>query len=119
MGGKPRHHPFFFLPISQEETIWHPRTDIYKTRNGWLLKYELAGVTSDDVAICVSGRQITVSGTRRDCVVDEGCSHYSMEISYNRFERTIDLPFDASRARIHTEFKDGILLVSIETEEPR
>ena len=105
------------MPISQEDAIWHPKVDIYKTRTGWLLKYELAGVGSEDVAIRVSGPRITVSGMRRDCVVEEGCSHYSMEISYNRFERTIELPCDASQAQLLMEFSNGILLVSVNPEE--
>jgi HSP20 family molecular chaperone IbpA len=36
-----------------------------------------------------------------------------MEISYNRFERTIHLPCDVEAARFSLEMRDGILLVRI------
>ena len=116
MREKPTHHPFFYLPVTQAETIWRPRVDIYRTRTGWLLKFELAGVRREDVSMCVSGNRLTVSGMRRDCLVEEGCSYYSMEIAYNRFERTIELPCDLTQAQMGLEFQNGILLVRIKTE---
>ena len=30
------------------------------------------------------------AGVRRDSFLEEGSSYYSMEISYNRFERSLD-----------------------------
>lgn len=113
MGDKPKHKPFFYMPMSPAETIWRPRVDIYRTPAGWLLKFELAGVKREDVSMCVSGSRLTVGGMRRDCIVEEGCSYYSMEISYNRFERTVELPCDLTQAQLRLELRDGILLVRI------
>ncbi len=45
--------------------------------------------------------------------LEEGCNCYSMEISYNRFERRVDLPVELDGARIVLDYKDGILLVRI------
>jgi HSP20 family protein len=107
-----------FILASRTEfgTPWQPPADIYKTRNGWLLKFDLAGVKPDEVAVEAHGRRITVSGLRRDWTREEGCTHYSMEISYNRFQRTIELPCDIQSARIGSEYHDGILTVRIQTE---
>ena len=52
------------------------------------MKFDLAGVRPEDVMVTVRGRRVSVSGVRRDLMVEEGCSYYSMEISYNRFERS-------------------------------
>ena len=48
--------------------------------------------------------------------MEEGCSHYVLEISYSHFERTIELPTNLERARIATEYQYGLLLVRIQTE---
>jgi HSP20 family molecular chaperone IbpA len=38
-----------------------------------------------------------------------------MEIAYNRFERTIELPCDVESARWTMDYRDGILLVRLES----
>jgi HSP20 family protein len=90
--------------------------DVYRTRRGWLLKFDLAGVRPEDVTLRVQGCRITVAGTRRDCSFEEGSRTYSMEIAYNRFERTIELPCDLENPEVGLEFRDGILLVRVDTE---
>jgi HSP20 family protein len=102
------------------ESRWRPAADIYRTRRGWLVKYELAGVKAEDVQVSINGSQLTIGGCRRDWKLEEGSSHYSMEISYHRFERTLELPCDLKDARLQIEAREGILLIRIlcEGEEP-
>ena len=63
-----------------------------------------------------SGRRLTVRGARRDWLAEEGCCHYRLEISYSRFERTLELPCNVEAARITTDYQYGLLVVRIETE---
>ncbi len=107
-----------FLPASTpaRHVGWQPSADIYRTGYGWLVKFDLAGVRPEDVQIKVSVQQLSVRGTRRDLCVSEGCQHYSMEISYSQFERTIVLPVDLAQARVSTEYRNGMLLVRIQRE---
>jgi HSP20 family protein len=95
---------------------WHPAADVYQTRDGWLVKFDLAGVRPEDVELRVAGHRLTVRGTRRDACIDEGCHTYRMEIAYSQFERSLELPFDLGRARITYEFREGMLLVRIQTQ---
>jgi HSP20 family protein len=95
------------------EVTWRPSADIYRTREGWLVKFDLAGVRPEDIHVTVRGSQFTISGFRRDWKLEEGCSHYSMEISYNRFERTLELPCELDGAEIKLEGREGILLVRL------
>lgn len=104
-----------FLPAAESchETPWSPAADVYRGRNGWLVKFELAGVRPDDIDLTVLGRRLTVRGIRRDCTVLEGCRYYQMEIAYSHFERSIELPCDLERADVTSEYRDGMLLVRI------
>lgn len=107
---------FLFTPAGAQE--WQPPVDIYRTRNGWLLKFDLAGVRMEDVQVHVGQRTVRVSGVRRDLMLEEaGCRHYSMEITYSRFERTIELPDDLNAAKFRLDYKDGILFVRIAERE--
>jgi HSP20 family protein len=89
---------------------------VFRTRDGWLLKFDLAGVKHQDVRVSIRGRYVTVAGHRRDSIVEEGFSHYSMEITYSRFERTIEMPCSLENARVAVEARDGFLLVRMVTE---
>ena len=107
-----------FLYPQGKTQEWQPAVDVYRTRDGWLLKFEVAGVRVEDIHVHVGQRAVTVSGVRRDWLIDEaGCCHYSMEISYSRFQRTIDLPSDLSGARMRLDYRDGILFVRIQVRD--
>lgn len=114
-----RNHPtmnsVFFCSEARgsQETCWSPRADIYRSADGWLIKFDLAGVQPDDVAISCDGPLLSVSGIRRDLFVEEGYHSYSIEISYSYFERRIRLTDEIRLAR--TEYRDGMLLVKLTT----
>jgi HSP20 family molecular chaperone IbpA len=40
--------------------------DVYRTREGWVDKMELAGVQPQDVSITVHGSQLPISGVRHN-----------------------------------------------------
>jgi HSP20 family protein len=102
--------------LTERHSPWEPSADIYRIRNGWLVKFDLAGVKASDVAVAIQGRWLTISGVRRDSFVEEGSSHYSMEISYNRFERRLVMPANLENARVTVAAREGLLLVRIVTE---
>lgn len=107
-----------YLFSQQRTDTWQPAVDIYKTKTGWVLKFDLAGVRLDDVEVVVSTRTVSVSGVRRDWMLeDPGCRHYSMEISYSRFQRMIELPDDIQTAHTAVDYRDGILTVRIAQQE--
>jgi HSP20 family protein len=104
-----------FLPAAQscQEARWSPAADIYQTREGWLVKLDLAGVRPEDVQVQVQGRRLIVRGQRHDCTTQEGASYYRLEINYSHFERSLELPDDLERASLGTEYRDGMLLIHI------
>ena len=106
----------FYSAGAEQTPEWRPATDVYRTADGWLVKFELAGVAPEDVALTARGRALRIQGRRRDCCHDPGCRQLHMEIAYSRFERQVELPGDLNQAAIETEFRDGMLLVRIRRE---
>jgi HSP20 family protein len=109
-----------FLPAALpcSEGSWCPAADVYRTRAGWLVKFDLAGVRPEDVTLEMQGGRMRLRGTRRDCTIQEDCHYYQMEIAYSNFERNLQLPCDLERADVSTEYRDGMLLVHITPEAP-
>lgn len=103
--------------LAEPHAPWQPPADIYRTKDGWLVKFDLAGVQIADVMVKLRGRRLTVSGVRRDSFLEEGTTYYSMEISYNRFERSLLLPANLENARVSIAAREGLLLVRMITEE--
>ena len=98
------------------ELHWQPAADVYRTRDGWLVKFDLAGVRPEDIHVEAQGKRLTVKGTRRDCSIGEGCASYTMEITYSQFQRCLELPVDLGKAKLSSEYRDGMLLIHIGTE---
>jgi HSP20 family protein len=96
---------------SAAQCMWRPAADVYRTREGWLVKFDLAGVNPNEVQLVLEGRRLTISGVRHDALMQECCATYSLEISYHRFQRTLELPCDTEAAAARTEYRDGMLLV--------
>ena len=109
----------FFPPDeAANPTAWRPAVDVYRTPRGWLLKFDLAGVRPEDVSVRLRGRCLLMRGCRRDWFAEEGAHHYLMEIAYSNFERSVELPADLEPSQVTTEYRDGLLLVRIQTETP-
>lgn len=96
------------------EVGWRPAVDVYSCHGGWLVKFDLAGVRPQDLDIRVNQQTLTVSGVRRDWAMELADRYYSMEISYHRFQRSVDLPENLEHAAVSADYRDGMLLVHLE-----
>jgi HSP20 family protein len=95
---------------------WVPAADVYRTRAGWLVKVDLAGVRLDEVEIKVAGRTLVVAGTRRDAHCSETVSHHQLEITYSRFEKTLRFPCQIEGALVERDYQDGLLIIRLRSE---
>jgi HSP20 family molecular chaperone IbpA len=98
---------------------WRPAADLYRTRTGWLAKFDLAGVRPEDIRLEAEGHILRVQGIRRDYALEEGCHYHRLEIAYSHFERQVEFPISLEEASITTEYQAGMLLVRIQTEGER
>lgn len=101
---------------SYRQTCWQPPADIYRMTDGWLVKFDLAGVRPEEIELEVRGCHLTIRGSRHDWMIHETQNAYSMEIAYNRFERSLRLPCEADLAEVTSEYRDGMLLIRLKLE---
>jgi len=92
---------------------WRPKVDVYRCVDGWLVKLELAGVAEQDIRIQVQRDSLVVEGQRRDWCVSDTREPLSMEITYDWFRRNIRLPCAIETMDLHSEYRDGMLLIRL------
>lgn len=106
---------FHFLASSKDTKpsgrLWYPSADVYQTPDGWLVKIELAGVSAEEIEIDIQGNQLYIAGCRRDKTCAVGMSFQQMEITYSRFEKTLEFPASIENAKLEHNFTDGLLLI--------
>ncbi|HEY0079131.1 MAG TPA: Hsp20/alpha crystallin family protein [Pyrinomonadaceae bacterium] len=96
---------------------WYPSADVYQTRDGWIVKVELAGVAVDEVEVRVEGDMLYISGNRQDGFCSETLSCYQLEITYSRFEKTIRFPCPIESAQLQRSYRDGLLILRLRSPE--
>ncbi|MCA1629421.1 MAG: Hsp20/alpha crystallin family protein [Acidobacteria bacterium] len=99
------------------ERRWSPAADVYRIKEGWLVKVDLAGVSPEEVEITVAGRVLAIEGSRRDAFCEETLSYHQLEITYSRFEKTLRFPCAIDGARIERDYRDGFLLIFLHSNE--
>jgi len=97
--------------------LWCPAADVYRTNDGWIVKVDLAGIRPGDIEITIDGPVLQISGLRRDATCGEGVSHYQLEITYSRFEKTIQFPRSIEHAEIDRDYRDGLLILRLREEQ--
>lgn len=115
-----RDRRFSMLPMDRQvrpsKRLWNPAADVYKTHNGWVVKLDLAGVCLDELEIQVMGSLLRVGGCRRDTLYGEGFTYHQMEITYSRFEKSIQFPCSIQQASLQRDYSDGLLIIKLRCE---
>jgi HSP20 family protein len=98
--------------------LWCPAADVYRTEDdSWIVKVDLAGIRPEDIEITLDGRVLRISGSRRDGTCGKGIFHYQLEITYSRFEKTIQFPRSIEHATVERAYHDGLLILRLREED--
>lgn len=97
--------------------LWNPAADVYRSEDGWVVKIDLAGVCSDELEIQVQDSTLRIRGCRKDTVIREGFVYQQMEITYSRFEKTIQFPAPLEGASLKHDYRDGFLIINLRRGE--
>jgi HSP20 family protein len=97
--------------------LWRPAADVYQTKDGWIVKVELAGVCAEDLEIDIQGDTLYITGCRRDAFYGEGVSYHQLEIKYSRFEKTLRFPSQIEGATLTRDYCDGLLIIRLHSEK--
>lgn len=93
--------------------LWNPAADVYESGDGWMVKVDLAGVSSEEVEMNIHDSILILRGCRRDTFYQAGFTYQRMEITYSRFEKMIDFPCSIEGASLSHDYDDGFLIIRL------
>ncbi|MDD2927652.1 MAG: Hsp20/alpha crystallin family protein [Candidatus Omnitrophica bacterium] len=81
--------------------------------SAYTVKAHMPGIDKKDIKVQVKGKKLIISAKNRKDKTVEGEDAYTQESSYGAFLSRFILPEDAERSRIVSDYKDGILTITI------
>jgi HSP20 family protein len=97
---------------------WVPPVDIYETgSHEVVLKAELPDMAREDIDITVENDTLTIKGEKKPSHEVKGDQFQRIERRYGRFSRSFSLPQTVDSAKVHAEYKHGVLTVRLPLRE--
>jgi HSP20 family protein len=90
-----------------------PSLDIASDGKEYSIKVELPGIEASDINIEITDNTIKIKGEKHQEKEEKEKNYYRIERSYGSFQRILDIPEDADTDKITSNYKDGVLTVSV------
>jgi len=100
--------------------INYPRTNIQETQKKIIIKFDLAGIEKKDIKLSINDEKIlTIEGEKKESKEEKAENYVKKEIFFGSFKKMIQLPETINEERLSTEFKNGILTITIPKKAPK
>jgi len=96
---------------------WLPACDIFETDKELVLKFELPGVKKEDVKVTMENNVLMLRGERKFEEETDRENYHRVERHYGEFMRTFNVPMFVDATKINTDFKYGVLTVTLPKRE--
>ncbi len=95
--------------------MWTPAVELKETEKELILKAEIPGLDAKDLTVEVSEDRVTISGEHKEeeSTEDQEQKYFRSEFYYGKFERIVPLPMHVETEQIKSEFKHGILTLTM------
>lgn len=95
-----------------------PAVNSYIKDGVFHLEAELPGVENDKLDVRLDGRDLVISGERRDTKKTEEANYLLRESRMSSFERRMTLPAGADTDKAHATYTNGLLEVTMPVKTP-
>ena len=100
----------------------YPAVNVWVNGENAVVTTEIPGIDKEAIDISVSGKTLTLRGTRPTDERKEGESYHRHELWHGDFNKTIQLPFNIDSDKVQASYKNGVLHVSLpqlEADKPK
>jgi HSP20 family protein len=102
-----------FRRDSEKDTLtpgaWTPPADIYETKDEYVFKLELPGISKDEINIEFANDTLTIKGERKEEKEVKQENYHRVERCCGSFVRSFSIPKNIDAGKIDATMKDGIL----------
>lgn len=95
----------------------YPPIDMIDTNDAILVYAEIPGVNKDDIKVKVHRNVLTISGERKEPELSENANCLIREREFNKFMRSVRLPYPVDVNNVSAEYRDGILKITLQKKE--
>ena len=92
---------------------WIPAMDLVETKDDFVLRADLPGISDEDVSIELENNVLTISGERKTEHEERHEGYYRIERATGSFSRSLSLPEGIDAASVTATFDTGVLTVRI------
>ncbi len=103
---------------SNAKTEYRPVADVIEKENTFEINAILPGLKKEDITLELKDNKLVLKGERKQVAENEKAHYHVKESFYGSFQRSFRLPENINKDSIKAEFKDGILYVSIDKQNP-
>ena len=93
--------------------MWTPAVEIEEKDQELVLKAAIPGMDVKDLDVEVSEDRVTISGEHQSEEKTEDKNYFHSEFHYGKFERVIPLPMSVKTNDIKSDFKKGVLTLTL------
>ena len=90
-----------------------PSCEVTEDVNSYMMKFDLPGVSKDQVKVEIDHNQITVSAERKEETKHESKKKYLSELSYGSYTRSFQLPGPIDEKKVDAKFENGVLSLTV------
>ena len=95
-----------------------PKVDLIDHDMEILVRVELPGVKKEDIDVSMTDDTVTLKAKTKYEKEDKKGDYYRREISQGEFQRTLTLPDTVDSGKVRSNFKDGVLQLTIPKIKP-
>ena len=96
-----------------ERVAFNPSFDVTETKEGYVFKADVPGVSRDDIEISTTGNRLQIAGKREHVEEATTDTVYTYERQYGSFMRSFTLPDGVDLDHAKSDLKDGVLTLVI------
>lgn len=91
-----------------------PAVDVVENNEGYHFFFDIPGLKNESVDLRVEDGTLTMTAERKRPEWSKDSAIHFSERHYGTIRRSFELPKDADQDRIHANYKDGVLEVTVE-----
>lgn len=102
---------------AQRGAVFAPQLEVKETDKEIQVCAELPGIEAKDLDVNVTDDELTISGEKLSERSSDEKGRYWTERTYGSFERSIPLPTEVDGQKAKSEFKNGVLRITLPKRE--
>lgn len=105
--------PNRWLQTDTSRPLLRPAMDVVENEDSITIRFDLPGLSGDDVQVELDDHTLTISGEIGDTIEKEGDRYHYRERYTGSFQRSLRLPTTINVEQVEADFENGVLNITL------